>query len=319
MEEVMFRMTLLYLFIVSTVIFVMNVAFAGEATEIVGESYRDGLIETVTVGAAEEVKSPEENQKVIEATKVGSADVIKNVVNFAKENAKCLASNIPGRGRVESAPGAFYGLTVTMARSVCRTALDPIKQAMMNGVSTNKDVFRYYGLDRSSEKNTMVNLYGLLLAHVFQETSGKFWEGVDITNQSSNKANTAEAGLCQTSNNIHNFRSGREGMKAVVAQYDANRDLCLTDVFSEGMSVRTGRAVIGEGEGARFQRLMRSCPAAALEHCAIAVRHVRHHYGPLNRKTSQALPACKSTFEKVYEYTKENRDSVCPQLGISAN
>ena len=56
---------------------------------------------------------------------------------------------------------------------------------------------------------------------------------------------------------------------------------------------------------------MRTCPAAAAEFCAISIRHVRRHFGPLTRKEAKPIASCTNTFAKVYDYAKTHQATVC--------
>ncbi len=263
-----------------------------------------------------------------------SQQAVEAIAGIARSNEGCLNHNFPQRGRVQQFRGAFFGLAVSMARSVCRNDDDVARQAMLNGANGNSDALNYYNLDTSNERSAFANTYSLLFSHIARESTGRFWSGVDVTAASSmNNAEQAEAGLCQASYNINMyFPSGREGREAILAQYRENQNLCLTNLFSEGeggsvqgqMNVpdltrlthvsSSSQAGGSESDSVAYQNLMRTCPAAAAEFCAISIRHVRRHFGPLTRREAQPVASCTQTFSQVYDYVATHRESVCPGL-----
>lgn len=64
---------------------------------------------------------------------------------------------------------------------------------------------------------------------------------------------------------------------------------------------------------------MRTCPAAAAEHCAISLRHLSSHYGPVINRQTVVFPACEQTFQQVRELINRNRELYCPQLLLPEN
>jgi hypothetical protein len=46
----------------------------------------------------------------------------------------------------------------------------------------------------------------------------------------------------------------------------------------------------GTGDGKEFQRLTKACPAFAVEFAALALRNLREHWGPINRKEAELRP-----------------------------
>ncbi|MCJ8278152.1 MAG: hypothetical protein HRT44_08120, partial [Bdellovibrionales bacterium] len=227
-------------------------------------------------------------------------DATQELQAIAEQNTACINYDQPERYDISDRPGAYYGLVLTMARSICRSNDDLVRMAIVTGRGGRNDALSHYGQPPQNERESLVRTYTLLLSHIYQETSGEFWEGVDITNSSSFTSETAEAGLCQSSNNIHNVgsESARRGFARLNQEYQ-NSDLCLTDTFSRGLNPESGREVIGSGDGAEFQRLMRTCPASAVEHCAIAIRHGMRWFGPLIKKKAPYIQACENTMERV--------------------
>jgi hypothetical protein len=57
------------------------------------------------------------------------------------------------------------------------------------------------------------------------------------------------------------------------------------EVFKEGVQCSAKDLEnFGSGPAATFQRLSKECPAFAVEYAAVGLRHIRKHWGPVNRK-----------------------------------
>jgi hypothetical protein len=62
------------------------------------------------------------------------------------------------------------------------------------------------------------------------------------------------------------------------------------EVFKEGVKCSAASLEnFGEGDGNEFQRLSKECPAFAAEFAAVGLRHIRTHWGPINRKEAEVL------------------------------
>jgi peptidoglycan hydrolase-like protein with peptidoglycan-binding domain len=158
------------------------------------------------------------------------------------------------------------------------------------------DVFNTAGLDnRISGEDTLRHLFVLLVGLGMRESSGKYCEGRD-TSANNVTADTAEAGLFQMS---FNAKAASPLLPRTFAQYQANPS-GFVDVFKEGV-VCSGASLenFGSGDGKEFQRLCKECPAFAAEFAAVALRHIRTHWGPINRKQAQVRPECDALLSQV--------------------
>jgi Putative peptidoglycan binding domain len=127
------------------------------------------------------------------------------------------------------------------------------------------DVFDAAGMNNDSASvDTLRHLFVLLIGLGMRESSGKHCEGRDMS-ASNTTAETAEAGLFQTSFNA--------------------RTASLEN--------------FGAGDGKEFQRLSKECPAFAAEFTAVALRHRRKHWGPINRKGAEVRPECDAMLLQV--------------------
>jgi hypothetical protein len=57
--------------------------------------------------------------------------------------------------------------------------------------------------------------------------------------------------------------------------------------------------ILGRARGKEFQRLSKACPAFAAEFAAVGLRHIRKHWGPINRKEAQIRPESDAMLRRV--------------------
>lgn len=129
--------------------------------------------------------------------------------------------------------------------------------------------------------HTLRHLFVLLMGLGMRESSGRHCEGRDMS-ASNVTADTAEAGLYQTSYNAHTCS---EQFDEVMDDYLEGRYPGYMQEFAEGVTCNSESwQNYGSGNGATFQKLCKEAPAFAVESCAITLRKRRQHYGPINRK-----------------------------------
>lgn len=137
------------------------------------------------------------------------------------------------------------------------------------GMKNNKD-----GLD------TLRHLFVLMIGLGPRESSGKYCEGRDLSADNV-AADTAEAGLFQTSWNINTADSEIAGL---LEDYWQN-PVGFVDVFKDGATAtKDNLNSYGKGTGARYQWLSRFCPAFHVFVTAVGLRLRRQHWGPINRE-----------------------------------
>jgi hypothetical protein len=202
--------------------------------------------------------------------------------------------------------GYIKGMALVYARAWCKLQRGDAAATDMAQAKTgdaNRDALTWYSdvFDAAGMSNdtagadTLRHLFVLLIGLGMRESSGKHCEGRDMS-ASNTTAETAEAGLFQTS---FNARAASPLLPTLFAQYLANPSGFL-DVFKEG--VRCSDASLqnfGAGEGKEFQRLSKECPAFAAEFTAIGLRHLRKHWGPINRKAAEVRPECDAMLQQV--------------------
>lgn len=207
-------------------------------------------------------------------------------------------------------------MMTVFARSLCRAESDPVKSAMARSGGPSYDALTDYGLSSPDSTASLINSYSVLLPLGMWESSGNYLQGRDMSARNTSSS-TAEAGLFQTSYNIHayvknanNGRNARAAMTDLLTRYERNPQACMKDLFKGGKTSRT----YGTGAGARFQNLMKSCPALAVEHTVIAIRYGKRHYGPLRRRQARPNPSCKNALKSMADLVKNDRQNVCAAL-----
>ena len=199
-------------------------------------------------------------------------------------------------GRGVAPAGYIKGMAVVYARVLCKlNAADAAAKEMAKAKTGDSrhdalawydERFRELGMSNdTSGVDTLRHLFVLLIGLGMRESSGKHCEGRDRS-ASNTTAETAEAGLFQTS---FNARKASPLMPALFEDYSANPS-GFVEVFREG--VRCSAADLenfGSGPGKQFQRLSKECPAFAAEFCAVGLRNIRTHWGPINRRGAEVL------------------------------
>jgi hypothetical protein len=145
--------------------------------------------------------------------------------------------------------------------------------------------------------DTLRHLFVLLTGLGMRESGGNHCAGRD-QGASNTTAETAEAGLFQTS---YNARNASPLMSQLFQQYRTNPSGFL-DVFKEGARCTNDDLKnYGSGDGQEFQRLSKECPAFAAEFTAVGLRNARTHWGPINLKTAEIRADCDTMLKQVQD------------------
>src|SRR5262245_8050058 len=167
-----------------------------------------------------------------------------------------------------------------------------INMARGNTHNENIDVLSWYHqeyeqLGMANEVDgidTLRHLYALMLGLGMRESSGKYCCGRDMS-ASNVTSDTAEAGLFQTSYNAH---SATSEFDKVMDAYEAGQRHGYLDYFDDNVTCSASNwANYGSGRGRQFQEMCKTQPAFAVETCALTLRNLRKHYGPINRKEAE--------------------------------
>jgi hypothetical protein len=165
-----------------------------------------------------------------------------------------------------------------------------------------KDVLDWYdaalsaaGVGRgSTPEDRLIQIFSILIGLGMRESSGQHCEGRDMSAANSD-ADTAEAGLFQVS---HNSIAAHALLPGLSAAYRGRTD--LLDVFKEGVRCKASALKNwGSGAGRDFQELTKQCPAFAVRYAALLLRVSRKHWGPINTRKAEILPAAGKLFRDI--------------------
>jgi hypothetical protein len=222
-------------------------------------------------------------------------------------NSACANTSWTGRGKAPA--GYIKGVALSYARSLCRlkanSSLSKIMSAATSG-NAAKDALAHYesvfgALPISvavAGQEPLRALYTLGMGLGMRESSGRYCEGYDASAGAGRPASAIEAGVYQTS---YDSMSASPELSKLYAEYKAaTPERCFLDVFKQGTGCGS-TSTLGSGEGVVYQKLNYSCPAFAAEYAMTVLRVLRGHYGPINRKEAQVVPACNQLLKNVQD------------------
>jgi peptidoglycan hydrolase-like protein with peptidoglycan-binding domain len=200
-----------------------------------------------------------------------------------------------------------FALAATRLQDVHPTAL-VLAQADRN--DADEDALTWYRAtfkktletDNSEDGiDTLRSLFCMLLGLGMRESSGRYCEGRDMS-ASNVSADTAEAGMQQTS---YNIRSCSEQVSLLLKAYWANPNGFLP-TFRNGASPKGDElANFGSGDGAKHQFLSKFAPAYHAYVTAIGMRYLRQHWGPINRSEVEIRTEANDMLLDVQHYLSE--------------
>ncbi len=235
---------------------------------------------------------------------------INDTIIQTASTSACASYSWKDRGRAPS--GYVKGMGLLFAGAVCSLYRSDVvvvssaktDDALHDALAWYDTVFSNVGMDNSSDGiDTLRHLYTLLIGLGMRESSGKHCEGRDQS-ATNTTADTAEAGLFQTSYNSHVFSNELNILFSDWKNfYSADTKKCLLSVFSEQVSCGASSwESYGSGDGFDFQELEKKCPAFAVEYAAVMLRvsgGSKGHYGPLRRHDAEVRTECDSMFHDI--------------------
>jgi hypothetical protein len=145
-------------------------------------------------------------------------------------------------------------------------------------------------------KNTLRHLYVLLMGLGMRESSGEHCCGRDQSAENTT-ADTCEAGLFQTS---WNARSACTDFINLFDQYELSSPQGYLSAWEEDVSCsQSDWDSYGSGDGFMFQELCKRAPTFAVETCAVTLRNLRQHYGPINRREVELRREADDMFKRI--------------------
>ena len=218
------------------------------------------------------------------------------------------------RGR---APRSYLqGMALVYLQARCTLGSDPRVKAMAvcwDGENDNDvlhfcaDDFAVQGLDNSAtDEQRLRHLFVLMIGLGMRESSGRWCEGRDRTVEHPT-ADSAESGLFQVSWDLH---YGTPGATDLLHDYLQRQDP-FASFFKQGVDPRqSDLEVVGEGDGARYQRLAKEKPGFAVYLAALGLRSNARHWGPVIRHEFELRPEANDLLKEVEAYACEH--SLCP-------
>jgi len=222
-----------------------------------------------------------------------------------------------GRGPI----GYYKGMALSYGRVLCKLkANDPAAKAMAKAVGSNPHIdalaflkaqFEAIGLGQTTAGRAVLRKVFVLLTGLgMRESSGRYCEGRDRSTDNTT-ADDAEAGLFQTSFNAH---AACARMDELFSRYRQQPSGFL-EAFKQGVICSASDFEnFGTGDGAEFQRLSKAAPAFAVEFAAVGLRHLRKHWGPINRGEVQLRADAEVLYRAVEEIVDATPDAAIALL-----
>jgi len=173
-----------------------------------------------------------------------------------------------------------------------------------DALNVYRDDFSRLGMSNETDGiDTLRHLYALMLGHGMRESSGQHCCGRDMSAENW-ESDTCEAGAFQTSYNASN--ASNPEFDNLMDEYLRGLSPGYLDAFSEGVSCSASDwENYGSGRGLEFQELCKNAPAFSAESCALTLRNLCNHYGPINRHETELRREADEMFQAVQDYMDE--------------
>jgi hypothetical protein len=242
-----------------------------------------------------------------------SAEMIEAICELALDS-DIAAYNWDDRGTAPK--GYTQGVALSFANTYrqWRIGYPPaVDMARADTHNSDKDALSWYkgefdaaGMNNSHDgPDTLRHLWVLVMGLGMRESSGQYCCGRDQS-ASNTSSNTCEAGAWQTSYDAHGCSENFDTLyDAFVAAEDDNPQSFVAE-FSDGVSCsQSDWDCYGSGNGYVHQLMSKQQPAYAAGVCAITLRHLRQHYGPINRREVELRPEADQLLQAVQELIDE--------------
>jgi len=214
------------------------------------------------------------------------------------------------RGRSPS--GYIAGMGQAYALALLWLAADDpaaLEMAQAETGESEEDALAWYAAEFAkigmsnavSGADTLRGLFTLLIGLGMRESSGKYYEGRDVS-ATNTTSDTCEAGLFQMS---WNMKTASPNMPRLLELFFADPNGFLP-IFSEGLTpTSAGLQNFGSGQGAMFQFMAKYSPAFAVMTAALGLRTRRKHWGPINRREVELVAEAADYLARVEELIAE--------------
>lgn len=235
----------------------------------------------------------------------------------------CASYSWKNRGRAPA--GYIKGMAMSFARSLCRVnsyvqTPSPLASILSKADSQNsKDALTHYQKNfallpiktNSAGAEPLRALYVLGIGLGMRESSGTYCEGWDKAAGSNRPSSAGEGGIFQTS--YDSIGASQELSKLYTEYKTTPSSRCFLDVYKQGASC-SNNSTLGSGAGADFQKFNKTCPAFATEYAMTMLRIQRTHYGPINRKEAEVIPACDRLLKSIQELVNRDPQNACEDI-----
>lgn len=237
-----------------------------------------------------------------------TGDLIANVVSIAASS-PVMHYDWSGRGRAP--PGYIKGVAASFAFALTklRSGNPPYVSMARRDIGYRLDALAWYrsqfdahGMSNSRDgPDTLRHLFVLLMGLGLRESSGRYCEGRDRS-ASNTSASSAEAGAWQQS---WDSRSGIPLLKKLMDEYDGTGYL---PIYREGVKCSASDLKnYGTGAGLKFQQTCKAKPDFAAQACALGLRSLRTHWGPIVRHEAVVRPEADEMLKKVQALVMEGK------------
>jgi hypothetical protein len=147
------------------------------------------------------------------------------------------------------------------------------------------------------------HIYAFLIGMAQRESSGQHCCGRDQSADNTD-SNTCEAGMFQQS---YNSFSSDSTLDPLMDEYLRGLSPGYLDAFSTGVSCSSADwENYGSGRGREFQELAKNAPAFSAEACAVGLRVLKDHWGPVLRKEVELKIEADEILKLVQDYVEES-------------
>jgi peptidoglycan hydrolase-like protein with peptidoglycan-binding domain len=212
--------------------------------------------------------------------------------------------------------GWIMGLALSFAQSykklkVGHPAVERIARANTHDDDDVCMVYRaeFDNLGMSNETggpDVLRHIYAFLIGMAMRESSGQHCCGRDQSADNTD-SETCEAGMFQQS---HNSFSSDSTLEPLMDEYEEGLSPGYLEAFSTGVSCSSADwECYGSGRGYDFQVLAKNAPAFSAEACAVGLRVLKDHWGPVLRKEVELRKEADDMLLTVQAYVDESEPS----------
>jgi peptidoglycan hydrolase-like protein with peptidoglycan-binding domain len=269
------------------------------ATQVKAFQAATGLPPDGVVGGATWDEVFDLNERVDESTYALTEKHIAEVIAIAEDSA---LMDYPWNDRGVTPPGYLPGMCLCYANLLVAQpdCIDVMSMADagktdIDALAWYHDEFKALGMKNDvAGTNTLRHLFVLMIGLGVRESSGKCYEGRDLS-ASNVESDTCEAGLFQTSWNI---RSAHGDIPLLLDEFW--EEPCGFEQFRKDLwPTANNLSCYGTGDGARYQWLARFAPLFTVMVTAIGLRTRRQHWGPVNRKEIEILKTTDALLKQI--------------------